>query len=73
MPFHFPNEELFVAVRWWLIIECQEPIYDFIMSVSGWHHGCLCHEAELLQGKQCECFGKGRRSAEFSDYKYEER
>ena len=52
--------------RYWLAAECFYMFAEWGAKVSGWMHGCLCHQDDLVGGVQCDCPLKGRRSAEFA-------
>ena len=50
----------------WLRIEAVFLFTTWGHRLSGWLHGCICHEKQLIEGVAVACCYKGRRAAEFA-------
>ena len=52
--------------RYWLSLELVHPVHAWGGRLSGFLHGCDCHEQQLIEGKSISCVEKGRRGSTFA-------
>eukprot|EP00973_Karenia_brevis_P064963 9021879-Karenia_brevis.AAC.1 len=61
------------AFKFWNSLKLMLVLASWASKISGWLHGCLCHEPELMERRKVvKCVMKGRRAAEFAGHKLEE-